>query len=113
VKGSVIFLTIVASIVIIDVIMGIWFAIAVWRHNRREQNLHHRERGVRPMPSPTYTYRGTTFLDRKGADCKLIRITDNSAMIRFDDGAVKIVPKYCIRRKKDEPQAVAPGGKTE
>ena len=65
------------------------------------------------MPSPTYTYRGNTFVDRKGADCKLIRITDNSAMIRFDDGAVKIVPKYCIRRKKTETEEVARDEKTE
>jgi hypothetical protein len=65
------------------------------------------------MASPTYTYRGTVFLDRKGADCKLIRITDQSAMVRFDDGAVKIVPKYCVRRKKIQPQEVAPDAQTE
>jgi hypothetical protein len=34
-------------------------------------------------------------------------------MIRFDDGAVKIVPKYCIRRKKTEIHEVAPDTKTE
>lgn len=63
------------------------------------------------MASPTYTYRGTVFADRKGSDCKLIRITDQSAMVRFEaDGAVKIVPKYCIRRKKEE---VASDTKTE
>jgi hypothetical protein len=66
------------------------------------------------MPSPLYTYRGLVFPDRKGADCNLIRITDNSAMIRFvGDGAVKIVPKYCIRRKKTESQPVASETKTE
>lgn len=65
------------------------------------------------MPTPIYTYRGNTFVDRKGADCKLIRITDTSAMIRFDDGAVKIVPKYCIRRKKVDTEEVAPEAKSE
>lgn len=66
------------------------------------------------MASPNYTYRGNTFLDRKGADCKLIRITDNSAMVRFDsDGAIRIVPKYCIRRKKEQAEAVAPKAETE
>ena len=65
------------------------------------------------MASPTYTYRGRTFLERQGANCKLIRITDNSAMIRFDDGAVKIVPKYCIRRKKMSAEEVAQDAKTE
>ena len=66
------------------------------------------------MASPIYTYRGNTFVDRKGTDCKLVRITDNSAMIRFDaDGAVKIVPKYCIRRKKTATQEVAPDAETE
>jgi hypothetical protein len=65
------------------------------------------------MPSPTYTYRGRTYLERQGADCKLIRFADQSAMIRFDDGAVKIVPKYCIRRKKTGIQEVARDSKTE
>ena len=35
------------------------------------------------MPSPTYTYRGNTFADRKGADCKLIRITDNGETKKY------------------------------